>query len=523
MNKFKNALVAAVATGLVITAPGVGAVAFAQGAEGVQEATAANPANIDATKTAKLTIHKHADVDKTGDAGNGLVNESLQGKKGLPGAKFKISRVDGYDLKTNAGWEKLSTAGLTAENVEGNATLVEEQEVTTGPDGSIEVPNLPLGLYYVKETQAPQGHNVGESKAFLVTLPMTNPKERNKWNYDVHVYPKNNKVENPDQPTKTVKDANSKAGEKISYVATSPVQAFDSLTKFQVRDFFPADRLENPEVTSVKITGNKNGAASETQLEAADYMVTPANGTLDVVLTASGIAKVNEFTADKARKVVVGLNFTVKKVDGDVTAPIENKIGVTQDNTGTPGDDPEDPEEPGDDPENPWPRSYYGDVKIVKTGANDQKLNGVTFDLYRCNDPKDLAAEPLIKGAATTDSEGTAVIRGLQANNWVNNQSLPLDNKADNDPRDYLAYCLVETKTAEGHELLAEPVKFQIVANNETKTVALQEVAVKNNPSNGGFNLPLTGGKGVLFLLAGGVLLLVLAGGATYILRRRES
>lgn len=522
MNKFKSALVAAVATGLVITAPGVGAVAFAQVAEGAQEVTAANPANIDATKTAKLTIHKHADADKTGDAGNGLVNETLQGKEGLSGAKFEISRVDGYDLKTNEGWKKLSESGLTAENVDPE-TLRDKKEVTTREDGSIEVPNLPLGLYYVKETQAPQGHNVGESKAFLVTLPMTNPKERNKWNYDVHVYPKNNKVEDPSNPTKTVADANTKAGDKISYAATSPVQAFESLTKFKVRDFFPADRLENPAVTSVKITGNKSGAASETQLQAADYAVTPANGTLDVVLTASGIAKVNEFNADKDRKVVVGLDFTVKKVDADVTNPIENKIGVTQDNTGTPGGDPGDPEEPGDNPDNPWPRSYYGDVQITKTGDNDQTLNGVTFDLYRCDDPKSLAAEPLIKDAATTGADGTAVIRGLQANNWVNNQFLPLENKIDNDPRQYLAYCLVETKTALGHELLAEPVKFQIEANNETQTVALKALAVKNSPSNGGFNLPLTGGKGVLFLLAGGVLLLILAGGATYVLRRREA
>lgn len=520
MNKFKSALVLAVATGLVITAPGVGA--FAQEPEGVQEVVVANPANINANSTAKLTIHKHADADKTGGNGNGLVNETLQGKDGLQGAKFEIARVDGYDLTTNAGWKKLSDSGLTAETVN-PASLRDKQEVTTGPDGSVEVSSLRLGLYYVKETQAPQGHNVGESKAFLVTLPMTNPQKLNEWNYDVHVYPKNNKVEDPSSPTKTVADANTKAGDKISYAATSPVQAFESLTKFKVRDFFPADRLENPAVTSVKITGNKDGAASETQLEAADYAVTPANGTLDVVLTASGIAKVNEFTADKDRKVVVGLDFTVKKVDAEVTTPIENKIGVTQDNTGTPGDDPGDPEEPGDNPENPWPRSYYGDVQITKTGADGQNLNGVTFDLYRCDDPQNLAAAPLIKDAATTSNDGTAVIRGLQANNWVNNQSLPLDQKTDNDPREYLAYCLVETKTAQGHELLAEPVKFQIEANNQTKTVALTALAVENNPSNGGFTLPLTGGKGVLFLLAGGVLLLVLAGGATYVLRRREA
>lgn len=520
MNKFKSALVAAVATGLVITAPGVGA--FAQVAEGVQEVAVANPANINANSTATLTIHKHADADKTGNRGNGLVDETLQGKNGLAGAKFEIFRVEGYDLTTNAGWKKLSESGLTAENIN-QANLRDKREVTTGPNGSVEVSGLPLGLYYVNETQAPKGHNVGESKAFLVTLPMTNPQDLNKWNYDVHVYPKNNKVEDPSNPTKTVADANTKAGEKISYVATSPVQAFEALTKFQVRDFFPSDRLENPAVTSVKITGNKSGSSAETVLEAEDYRVTPAEGTLDVVLTASGIAKVNEFSADAGRKVVVGLDFTVKEVENGATTPIENKIGVTQDNTGTPGDDPEDPEEPGDNPDNPWPRSYYGDVQITKTGDNDQTLNGVTFDLYRCDDPKSLAAEPLIKDAATTGADGTAVIRGLQANNWVNNQSLPLENKIDNDPRQYLGYCLVETKTAPGHELLAEPVKFQIEANNETQTVALKALAVKNSPSNGGFNLPLTGGKGVLFLLAGGVLLLILAGGATYVLRRREA
>lgn len=520
MNKFKSALVAAVATGLVITAPGVGA--FAQEAEGVQEVAVANPANINANSTAKLTIHKHADADKTGNSGNGLVNETLQGKTGLAGAKFEIFRVNGYDLTTNAGWKKLSESGLTAENVD-QTTLTDKREVTTGPDGSVEVSGLPLGLYYVNETQAPQGHNVGESKAFLVTLPMTNPQDLNAWNYDVHVYPKNNKVDDPSNPTKTVQDANTKAGEKISYAATSPVQAFDPLTQFKVRDFFPAERLEKPVVTSVKITGNKDGSSSETVLEPNDYSVTNEEGTLDVLLTASGIAKVNEFSADTDRKVVVGLDFTVKEVENGVTSPIENKIGVTQDNTGTPGEDPGDPEEPGDNPDNPWPRSYYGDVKITKTGVNDQNLSGVTFDLYRCDDPHNLAAAPLIENAATTSGDGTAVIRGLQANNWVNNQSLPLDRKTENDPRNYLAYCLVETKTAQGHELLAEPVKFQIVANNETKTVALQELSVKNNPSNGGFTLPLTGGKGVLFLLAGGVLLLVLAGGATYVLRRREA
>lgn len=361
---------------------------------------------------------------------------------------------------------------------------------------------------------------------------MTHPTDLNTWNYNVHVYPKNKKVDNPDQPTKTVNDANTIAGDTIKYQASAPVQAYKTLTQFLARDFYPADRLENGEVANVTIQGTKAGQAASAELVAGtDYTVTDDNqGNLDTVLTAAGIEKLNGFEANAQRKVVVDLTFTVKKLDAEAAAPIENKFGVTQNNTGTPGDKPTPPTPPGETPpgETPpggtpnWPRSYYGDVKITKTGKDDKALKGVTFDLYRCNSEAELADTALLKNI-TTRPDGTAVVRGLQANNWVNNKEWSLTEKEQNDPRAYLAYCLVETKTAPGHELLAQPIKFQVVANDTTKTVALVDQQISNIPSNGGFDLPLTGGQGVIYLLAGGVMLLVLAGGAYYIMRRREA
>lgn len=549
MNKFKKALVAAVATGLVFSGPGVGA-AVAQDANkgGSTEETTTpntpdtpdtpeNPGTIDKNKKSTLTIHKFSN-NEPGEKGNGLKRENTEGLgAALEGAKFEIKRVQGFDLTTNKGWEDLSKVNTNDEKIaELGAAATSVTTGETDANGVLAFENLEVGVYYVEETAAPTGHEIS-TKPFLVTVPMTNPDSLNEWNYDVHVYPKNKKVDEPNKPSKKVNDEKApKVGDTVSYEATSPVQKFENLTRFKIRDFYPADRLEPDAIEPIKsvtITGNKNGVATTETLDVGDYAVNNSvSGQTDILLNAQGIEKVNAFDADDDRKVVVNLDFTVIEPaeDVDTTAPIVNKLGVKQANSGTPGEDPGEPEEPGtpgDTPEEPgdpdeWPKSYYGDVQIKKVGDEGKALENVVFDVYQCNSKEDLSAEALIKDAAQTDASGVATIKGLRANNWVNNQAWPLDNKdTDGDPRAYLGYCLVETQTGKDHELLAEPVFFQIEAANDK--VELTSLDITNAPHNGGFNLPLTGGQGVLYLLAGGVILLVLSGGATYVLRRRQA
>ncbi|AJI78228.1 SpaH/EbpB family LPXTG-anchored major pilin [Corynebacterium singulare] len=542
MNKFKKALVAAVATGLVISGPGVGAAVAEDANKGgsTEETTTPatpdtpeDPGTIDKNKKSTLTIHKFSN-NEPGQEGNGLERGDTDGLgTALKGAEFEIKRVDGFDLTTNKGWEDLSKVTTNDEKIaELGAAAASVATGETDANGVLAFDNLEVGVYYVEETKAPAGHEIS-TKPFLVTVPMTNPETLNEWNYDVHVYPKNKKVDEPNKPSKKVNDEKApKVGDTVSYEATSPVQKFENLTRFKIRDFYPADRLEPhaiEPITSVTITGNKNGVESTETLDVNDYAVkNDVSGQTDILLTAEGIKKVNAFDADDARKVVVNLDFTViEAAEGvDTTAPIVNKLGVKQTNNGTPGEDPGEPEEPGtpDEPGDPdeWPKSYYGDVQIKKVGDEGKALENVVFDVYQCNSKEDLSAEALIKDAAKTDASGVATIKGLRANNWVNNQAWPLDNKdQDGDPRAYLGYCLVETQTGKDHELLAEPVFFQIEAANDK--VELTSLDITNAPHNGGFDLPLTGGQGVLYLLAGGVMLLVLAGGATYVLRRREA
>ncbi|WP_228145553.1 LPXTG cell wall anchor domain-containing protein [Paenarthrobacter ureafaciens] len=76
----------------------------------------------------------------------------------------------------------------------------------------------------------------------------------------------------------------------------------------------------------------------------------------------------------------------------------------------------------------------------------------------------------------------------------------------------------MENTAPAGYELLTEPIPFLVTAATTAVGVDLQ---VKNIPSNGGFQLPFTGGTGTGLIYTAGVLLLL--GAVIGILRSRRS
>ncbi|XCB28920.1 pilin N-terminal domain-containing protein [Arcanobacterium hippocoleae] len=76
--------------------------------------------------------------------------------------------------------------------------------VPTGIDGVSKSPELELGVYLVKEVEAPENVTT-KSAPFLVTIPF--PNDKSGWLYDVHVYPKNTVLTDSDKPVKTVVNA----------------------------------------------------------------------------------------------------------------------------------------------------------------------------------------------------------------------------------------------------------------------------------------------------------------------------
>ncbi|WP_257181628.1 SpaH/EbpB family LPXTG-anchored major pilin [Corynebacterium cystitidis] len=539
MNKFKRGLVVAISTGLVITGGAAMGPAMVA-AQGFQDTVETLPTQ----DTAKLTIHKLAKPDTSLPHDGRKVDTT--GLTPLKGAKFEVTQVQGIDLQTNAGWRE--AAGLTVETAKGRLDASTKKVVTTeGDHGSVTLDNLPVGLYLVEEIEAPFNYNV-TVEPFLVTLPLTNPENRGEWLYDVHVYPKNEKVDQ-DLPRKTVKDANMNAskgaddknidednfsvGDRITYSITAPIAAYDKVTAVHVRDVYTSGRLESAEVANVAL----NGAA----LDEADYAFNGAvDGVADLALTASGLKKVNDLPVED-RKLTYDLSFAVKAVEGGALSSIDNALELRQSNQTDKAPDPSNPTEPPTDtppvtppgtppgtppltPGNPGPdpltRSYFGNVTLKKLNVKDDKpVPGATFEIYRCNNAAELkdaikdstAPDPIRR--QTTDSNGVINFLGLHANDFEDNEA------KESNPT---GYCLVEDQAADSFELLAEPVFFQVKADTVNHKVDLVEIAtdeVKNTPT---FGLPHTGGAGVWMILGAGLLLLITASGY-FVFRQRQA
>ena len=486
-----------------------------------------------------LTIHKCEQTDTNGVT-EGTGNEDPTAEcKPVSDVEFTITKLN-VDLTTNAGWKTLAE---TKGDVSKARALTggPAHTVTTGGDGLayFGADKTEVGAYLVSETRTPA--QVIPAEDFVVTLPMTNPQDTTKWNYNVHVYPKNT-VAGVDKKVEDKKAAGS--GQNITYSITTSIPKVDTangatLKRYQVID--PLDSRVKSDLGSLKPVVKIINP--ETQLEKdTDYTLTvTASATpgddhhyLTVTMTPAGLDKVA-----KARTAGTGET----KVQVTLTAAFESGVNLegALSNVASliPNDNPNmvwDPEHPTNNvpgvPTKPI-LSKYGKVKVTKTGtdalADKTKYNGAQFQVYEClkaagggilkdADPNKAGTNPLTIGGQdtfTTTGQGVVEISSLRANDYVDGaQKTQLTNN------DY--YCLVETKAPEGYSLQAEPIPFRVLAADaEAKTPT--EVTVTDVPKNAGFRLPLTGANGVIFLTVAGAFLV--AGGAVvaYVNKRRNA
>ena len=498
-----------------------------------------NGSTIDPDAATTLTVHKCEQTDTNG-VKEGTGNEDPQAEcKPVSDVEFTITKLN-VDLTTYDGWKTL--ADLKGDVVKAGALKsATTQKITTGANGlaSFTDAQTEVGAYLVSETRTPD--KVIPAEDFVVTLPMTNPQDTTKWNYDVHVYPKNT-VDGVDKKVEDQKAAGS--GQNITYSITTSIPKVDTangatLKRYQVID--PLDSRIKSDLGSLKPVVKIINP--ETQLEKdTDYTLTVAASAtpgddhhyLTVTMTPAGLDKVA-----KARTAGTGET----KVQVTLTAAFESDVNLegALSNVASliPNDNPNmvwDPEHPTNNvpgvPTKPI-LSKYGKVKVTKTGTDDladkTKYNGAQFQVYEClkaagggilkdADPNKAGTNPLTIGGQdtfTTTGQGVVEISSLRANDYVDGaQKTQLTNN------DY--YCLVETKAPEGYSLQAEPIPFRVLAADaEAKTPT--EVTVTDVPKNAGFRLPLTGANGVIFLTVAGAFLV--AGGAVvaYVNKRRNA
>ncbi|MEW6896134.1 SpaH/EbpB family LPXTG-anchored major pilin [Trueperella pyogenes] len=574
MKRNKSRAGAALAVIALLGSMGVGGLAHAAPAPKPQvtvadkDQSAANPALIKKDATTQLSIHKYLGTPV--EAKNNGTIQKIEDRTPLQNVQFDLYKVENVDLTTNKGWEaakalyerKVNVADLEKGVQIGDAKFTfakQDNPGITNEKGEAKI-QAKVGLYLVVENLSASKDIKGGGKTytpaqitginpFLVTLPMTNPDSRDSWMYDVHVYPKNQAAE----MTKAVIDGNQgkenqdgyKIGQNITYRLESTINVVDSNQDGKVDGddlgyYLVKDQLsEHVKYVSSKLSIIGSDNKTVELLTPQDYAFTNSNNLLSFSITKDGLNKLAKAAGGKLQTEIVTAVTTMP-----ITGQVKNKASFYPNdypwtNSGKtppkPGENPPPGDTPPDVPSNEVV-SKYGDVVIKKINADKQPLAGAEFAVFRATKESDAAGytcknvdfskEPIAKTAAASDAGGLTIVRGLQLSNWRNDSSAK--SGAITDEKQFYSYCLVETKSPDGYQLLAEPIEFNLLKEGAVMDLSSSEEAkmidevkkngraleVVNQPDNLKNKLPLTGGEGIALVSVLGILLV--GGGAGY-------
>lgn len=462
-------------------------------------AATVNPGTVDGSQVGSITVHKfQRPSTPTGLPANGTPVDTT-GLTPLAGIGFTIQQVNTIDLTTNAGWQSADTLSNTFDpaNAAGSITskgytLGAATVKTTDSTGTAAFASLPLGLYLVQETSFPAG--VTPSAPFLVSVPLTDPNNKNAWLYNVNVYPKNSIT----TATKTVQDASAvKLGDAVNWTIKGDIPTDATIDGYKITDTLDA-KLTYVGATVSLVDGTTITAGT-------DYNVVfdaPSN-TVSVVFTASGRAIL---AAHNTTKVQVVVNTKVNTI-GEIANVADVYPNAASFNV-TPG-------QPGGPVVTPPVVTKWGNITIQKVDQNGAALAGASFSVYANQADAKAGTNPINLGGQTVftvAANGQLTISGLRYSDFANGATVASGNPG------YITYYLAETTAPSGYELLAAPISFLVNAATTAVGVDLQ---VKNVPSNAGFQLPFTGGPGTTVLYGAGIL--ILAGAVLLFARSRRA
>lgn len=456
-----------------------------------------------------LTIHKYAGapVDGAGNDGRLLTGNELEDREALGGVTFEVQRVgiiesgtcvDELSLDEPADWDFVPTTEVPSfGSNEGDLCATgSPATLTTDNFGTAEFTGN-LGLYYVTETD-PGDHPVVEQAApFYVTLPMPtvadDPLDYD-WNYDVHVYPKNQLA---GEPTKTITERpdDLTVGSNVTWNLSATVPTLNdaaTFTEASIKDQLN-DRLGY--VSSIVRVGDTVVYSDVAGVEVPTAGLVDRTGEATWTFTEEGLAILGE---NQGAAVTVELVTKVTGGAGEITNG---------------GDDPDNnPAEfsfNGVSRPTPLAYTYWGQLKITKVDQSDnaRKLSGAEFAVHEAADEAtECPAEPTGDAVSTGTSGEDGVVTWTHAdsdtrsplNLWVANSNTELTDPSK-------AYCVYETKAPAGYTATG-PQLVNITSGDLTTANDLNW----EDPQREGPDLPLTGASGTLALTAGGLLLMFL-------------
>lgn len=444
-----------------------------------------------------LTINKYAGlpVEQGGDTTNPLT-----------GVEFTVTQVGlntsgscvAIDLTDAAQWTGLEadlfdTAPAEPEDPFCLLTPLGPQETVAGSTTF----TLPVGVYFVQETDPGDNPIVSPVPNFYVSIPTSEGAGGDGWNYAVEADPKNQLM---DEPTKTITEQPSApvVGSTVTWNLTIPVptlaegETFDSGSVTDILD----DRLAY-DSSSVKI-------GDVALAEGSDY-------TLD-----AGVVK---WTFDKTlldehqgEDITIQLVTRVVTVgDGAIDNPGGVDGGYSSEFNGTTV------------PGGTTPYTYWGQLSILKVDNSTpaKNLKDAEFKVFAPNAAGTCEATAPTTGALASgrsDDNGVVQWDGANPGNvlglWIaNSPDAPLPNASRN-------YCVYETAAPAGH---TADLSGRLVTITPGAPVQNQSALTVVNTKKSGPDLPLTGAGGTAVMMTGGLLTIGAGVVAMVLIRRRRS
>ncbi|WRS30285.1 SpaH/EbpB family LPXTG-anchored major pilin [Actinomycetaceae bacterium MB13-C1-2] len=475
-----------------------------------------------------LTIVKHeGSADDAGDGTQQTINQPVLG--GVEFTLWQIGVSDGagtctpLDLTDPDAWAKVPTTGYPttkpAGTTDGELCTVSDTDFaprvgTTGDNGELNFGNLPLGLYYVEETDATGAYKMvsgaqvpvsvtSEAQPFFVTMPL--PADGD-WLYQVYAYPKNQVTEGP---KKTINEDATQAGYKVG-----------DTVAYEISQTVPALKAGETEYSSASIwehfsPGMQFGGLTSITINdvaVTDYTQTPATNATDEVRWSLGT------TALAALKEgdVIKIAFTGKVTAVTSTGTIENPMSENPDDPGY-GSEFNGTTTPTPPVDPPNPLTYWGQLKVNKVDQDGEVLSGAEFEVYPMTDTSCPHNAPATGKVASGKSDATGVVlwdntapASSPLGLWIANSN---DGPLTDPSKDY---CLYETKVPAGYTG-GDVTQVTITPG----TATMLDIDITNTQKDGP-DLPLTGANGTLLMTIGGLGLGAIAVGVYLVTRRRQ-
>ena len=481
--------------------------------------------------TGSITITKYEYNGTQGGVANGSTNVTIPADaKVLAGVEFSLYKVaDEAQMKayyngtgdselTVASFVSGTSGAYTVKDITGNTVSAATETGTTGTNGVVTFSDLPLGLYVVIETKAPD-KVVTPCEPFLVSVPMTINSE---WVYDINVYPKNSTSEG----TVTLKKVDA-AGSALADVT------------------FKLEKKDGTSWTPVgqnMVTGS-NGTVQWSELAHGDYRVTEISAP-DVAYIVD--PRPIEFTVNNNNTIVCNDTRADLTVGGNNTAglnltlvnekPTIDKEIVAGENTASVGEDvsysitvsvPKNIADlttytVTDAPINLTAKTatidYYVDNnKYTMTGATvtpDTTTGGFSIAFTPANLAAIAGKNLVIKYDATINA--SAAVPGTAPNTatleYTNKIGTTNTNKISDDEVTHLYTTTITKKLDNENGAAAEGVKFQLFADEGLRT------ALKFSLANGVYTLDPNGAETTLVTNANGQIVIKGLGKHSYYL-----